>query len=141
MTDKFELVPMGEWIAYHGGTGSNSACAIGNSEGEVVAIAVTRGGGFHPPEATPIARRIVACCNACTGIPTEQLESDFAQGYEPWGDVQHLRAQRDDLLSALSEMVERFSPNAWGSDDNRRDALNEAQAVLNKHAATPEAAR
>lgn len=28
------------------------------------------------------ARRIVACVNACEGIPTEQLEKDFAMSYE-----------------------------------------------------------
>ncbi len=48
-----------------------------------------------------IYRRQAACWNACTGIPTEQLESDFAQGYEPWGEVQHLSKQRDHLLAAL----------------------------------------
>lgn len=132
MSDKLKMADMGGWSAEYDGLGSSAAHAIANSAGEVVAIAVTRGGGFYPPEVTPIAQRIVACWNACTGIPTEQLESDFAQGYEPWGDVQHLRAQRDELLSALSEMVGRFTPNAWGSAENRRDALHNACNVMEK---------
>lgn len=41
-----------------------------------------------------------------------------------------LLEQRDALESALSEMCEFFAPNAWGSSDNRRDALNNAEAAL-----------
>lgn len=141
MKYKLRLADMGGWRTEYAGYGSTAAHAIANAQGEVIAIAVRKSMNFRPPNVTPIARRIVACCNACTGITTEQLESDFAQGYEPWGDVQHLRAQRDELISALSEMVERFAPNAWGSAENRRDALNEAQAVLDKHVTTSEATK
>lgn len=100
MKDKLRLADMGGWSAEYEGLGSSEAHAIANSDGQVVAIAVTRSAGVYPPEATSIARRIVACCNVCDGISTGQLESDFAQGYEPWGHVQHLRAQLDELRKA-----------------------------------------
>lgn len=38
--------------------------------------------------------------------------------------------QRDALVAALSEMHEFFSPNAWGSSENRSDALEHARAAL-----------
>jgi hypothetical protein len=50
------------------------------------------------------ARRLMACWNACTGITTEQLQSDHDQGYEPWGHVQHLTTGRDALLDAMQEI-------------------------------------
>lgn len=65
-----------------------------------------------PEEATQYARRIVACVNACVGVPTDHLESDYYQGYEPWGHVEHLKkendtlkAQRDELLESLKEVI------------------------------------
>ncbi len=45
--------------------------------------------------------------------------------------------QRDELLSALKEMVEFFQPNAWGSYDNQRDALKAAWAAIAKCEAKP----
>ena len=45
------------------------------------------------------ARRIVACVNACAGLPTEQLESSPLGGV--LNGVAGLIAQRDELLAAL----------------------------------------
>ena len=47
----------------------------------------------------PDARRIVACVNACAGLPTEQLESSPSDGV--LNGVAGLIAQRDELLAAL----------------------------------------
>ena len=47
----------------------------------------------------PDARRIVACVNACAGLPTEQLESSPPGGI--LNGVAGLIAQRDELLAAL----------------------------------------
>lgn len=41
-------------------------------------------------------------------------------------------ADRDELLAALVEMVERFEPNAWGSNVNKEDALVAARAAIAK---------
>ena len=53
--------------------------------------------GFDMTEAN--ARRIVACVNACAGLPTEQLESSPPGGV--LNGVAGLIAQRDELLAAL----------------------------------------
>ena len=45
------------------------------------------------------ARRIVACVNACAGLPTEQLESSPPGGV--LNGVAGLIAQRNELLAAL----------------------------------------
>ena len=50
------------------------------------------------------ARRIVACVNACEGIPTGVLEK---QGMVPIEQVTHdIERQRDKLLAALTEIAE-----------------------------------
>ena len=50
------------------------------------------------------ARRIVACVNACEGIPTGVLEK---QGMVPIEQVTHdIEQQRDKLLAALTEIAE-----------------------------------
>lgn len=52
------------------------------------------------------ARRIVACVNACAGIPTEQLESGEARSVrDELADIAMLEKQRDELLDALERMV------------------------------------
>lgn len=38
----------------------------------------------------------------------------------------------EELEEALQQMVEFFQPYAWGSSDNRNDALDNANAVLSK---------
>lgn len=128
MTDKLKLVAMRGWNAYHEGIGSTSACAIGNDRGDVVAMAVTRGDGWDVPSAAPMARRVVACWNACAGIPTKQLENDFAKGYQPWGDVQNLREQRDQLLAALQDLLDLAVGHDLPCSDTERIAAREAIA-------------
>lgn len=62
----------------------------------------TQTGPYVSPEGcADQIRRIVACVNACVGVATAVLESDYQQGYEPWGHVKHLERQRDELLAAL----------------------------------------
>lgn len=48
------------------------------------------------------ARRIVACVNACAGIPTDELESFVVNGFaRAIADRIQLEKQRDDLLAVL----------------------------------------
>ena len=51
------------------------------------------------------ARRLTAAWNVCVGVPTEQLEGDHRQGYEPWGHVKHLVEQNKALVEALKAMI------------------------------------
>ncbi len=51
------------------------------------------------------ARRIVACVNACAGVPTEWLENEKSPVFlgAPIGDrFRELEQQRDELVEALS---------------------------------------
>lgn len=43
---------------------------------------------------------------------------------------QAMQARIDELESALESMYENFHPRAWGSKDNKRDALIQASAAL-----------
>lgn len=53
-------------------------------------------------------------------------------------DLEQRAAQQAAMWQALCEMVERFEPNAWGSADNRRDALENARAAIAALSATQE---
>jgi len=88
------------------------------------------------------ARRIVACVNACAGIPTETLESSPIE-LERWKAVYtdnvKLFAQREELIEVLKEVVngndlahERgLSLYSWPTSDLRRharEAISKAEA-------------
>lgn len=57
-------------------------------------------------EAEANARRIVACVNACAGIPTDDLEhGDIAKALKIFAlDSATFRRQRDELLAELEEL-------------------------------------
>ena len=53
------------------------------------------------------ARRVVACINACAGIPTDHLElcgEDFLGHYTEMREVEKLVFQRDELLKAMKKL-------------------------------------
>lgn len=90
-------------------------------------------------EAEANALRIAACWNACEGLDTELLENILMLGdtlksrFAARDQIdKELQARRDELLTALCEMVEFFQPNAWGSNENRTDALANARAAISK---------
>ena len=90
--------------------------------GEYISIAEVPTGfsGKIGAEQEANARRIVACVNACEGIPTGVLEK---QGMVPIEQVTHdIERQRDKLLAALVEVI-RIS-------DRDHDAWNHAKAVI-----------
>ena len=74
----------------------NGEQTIGDSKGLMVAV-TTVGGGVSS-EAN--ARRIVACVNACAGIPTDGLEKTRLEK-DVLLEIYNLRKQRDELLTAL----------------------------------------
>jgi len=63
-----------------------------SSEGEIL--------GEDTPENQEMARRVVACVNACDGITTEELESGII------GDMRQVIAQAAPLLQERSQMTE-----------------------------------
>lgn len=56
------------------------------------------------------ARRIVACVNACAGIPNDQLECDEPTFVRIFNERNTLNKQRDELLAIL-EGIESVTPN------------------------------
>lgn len=54
------------------------------------------------PNCEANARRIVACVNACAGIPNEDLEMDNSAFIRVFNERNELVKQRDDLLAALN---------------------------------------
>ena len=55
------------------------------------------------------ARRIVACVNACDGIPNVQLECDNVEFVRIFNERNTLKHQRDELLSLLTEVAGNFT--------------------------------
>lgn len=74
-------------------------------------------GGFDLrfcPDAQANARRIVACVNACEGIPTEVLESGSHRIIQRYAAAER---QRDELLAELKSAIEHidFKHEAYAS--------------------------
>lgn len=87
------------------------------------------------PAAHNVARRIVACVNACQGIPADELErgsvvilagatSSLWDG-KP-GTLVHLQAQRDELLAAL-EWIARVNAVDYEYQQVARSAIAKAK--------------
>lgn len=52
---------------------------------------------------------------------------------DQWDAIEHIQELANhvaEMESALSGMYEFFKPSAWGSEDNRADALEEARKAL-----------
>ena len=82
------------------------------------------------PDKDANARRIVACVNACAGIPTEELERGPTNIVElmdkAWNEIAHLTKQRDKLVELLEDADELHAEggiNNWDWFSKRRDAL------------------
>ena len=84
------------------------------------------------------ARRIVACVNACRGIPDDVLQVVGAfGGFGRDQMVEHVTKQRDELLTALErcrfalEPYDDIKPRDWKSDRlNLREAHQAAVAAI-----------
>lgn len=70
------------------------------------------------------ARRIVACVNACAGIPTYQLFGVSDAPINLGEIIDHIRGQRDELLAALKRVV--------ALSDRKHDAWDIAHAIIAK---------
>lgn len=78
------------------------------------------------------ARRIVACVNACTGLPTEWLEKNALTDCT---SSHKLIKQRDDLLAALEDAVETIEwMNGCSSPavDEVEKAIREGNSAISK---------
>lgn len=73
-------------------------------------------------------RRLVACWNACSGVPTDDLECNPAL-------FSALRFERDELLAMLRRVV-----GGWRAGDDIAEPMREAQELLGLAPASPPAA-
>ena len=75
------------------------------------------------------ARRIVACVNACAGIPNEVLMTVGAFGGFGRDDmVRHVTKQRDELLAVLEKMT--FAFTALATDCTLANLIDDAEAAI-----------
>lgn len=80
------------------------------------------------------ARRLAACWNACQGIETEELEiiDDAGENFTVVFD--RIKAQRDELLSALQMFVFPHQDNDKHTDTQRQEI---GRAVIAKVSGVP----
>jgi hypothetical protein len=76
------------------------------------------------------ARRIVACVNACAGIPTEQLEQSHRNHAVTHlvEEIARLTKQRDELVKALKDLMNTLTDGPDESDIAR--VFTKARAAL-----------
>ncbi len=78
-----------------------------------------------PDDAKANARRIVACVNACAGVPTELLEDNPAP-------FSRLLEERDELLAALDTLRVAFVIAVGDKSPFAKQALLPADAAIAK---------
>jgi hypothetical protein len=78
---------------------------IDQSRGEICGMDIEFT-GKHGEEQKANARRIVACVNACAGIPTDVLEHAMEFGAAGIQTIESVKKQRDELLAALSALID-----------------------------------
>lgn len=112
-----------------------TAVPVGN-EGKITALCGLAGANGED-ESIANARRIVACVNACAGIPTYQLTAENDNPTNLGEVIDAIRDQRDELLAALErcrfalEPYDDIKPRDWKSDRlNLRDAHQVAVAAI-----------
>lgn len=77
------------------------------------------------------ARRIVACVNACAGIPTVDLENAQSRQNEQLTGFGKACEQRDELAAALRDLENWATARGFQPDMNIQPVLN-ARAALAK---------
>ena len=88
------------------------------SDGRVPAIAQTIG-----PQSRENARRIVACWNACDGVPTEALEGSAKLCSAKDSTLAELKAERAQLIQQRTEMLDLLARIVKADDEFRNAAL------------------
>lgn len=83
------------------------------------------------------ARRIVACVNACAGLPTEELGA--YKGYQISSGLQLIvmKQQRDELLAAIDRFIEHANEQELGFYSDGIAGLVTAVARVKGSAARP----
>lgn len=105
---------------------------IMTEDGYAIADCTLDYSSIEPEEQAVIARRIVACVNACEGIPTEALECQSKRKIS-----ESLVKQRDAMLDAL-RMAESFIAKLEDDDnytDGQVETINAIRSAIAK--ATP----
>jgi len=111
------------------------------SEDDWHICAVWRDAGIFLEEshAEANARRIVACVNACAGVPTKVLENEVVElgDKHPWKLINAARIQaeqqRDELLAALKEVTQCLYAQITGSGGFAvEEVIDDANAAISK---------
>ena len=87
------------WSLLEAGDSIKHQVPVSSDRTSILTIATEGAIAFGAVYSADDARRIVACVNACAGLPTEQLEVSPLGGV--LNGVAGLIAQRDELLAAL----------------------------------------
>ena len=116
----------GQWNVSCDANGTSCHQTLRTANGVIVGFVVDHRRDYSEPDTRASARRLVACWNACEGLPTEVLEHAASTGDSLGGHIK-LTAQRDELLAALKRVVQ--------ADDAcvlRQEDIERARAAIAK---------
>lgn len=101
------------WRAFNNGEG---VVGVGTDHSDVCWTRIEEGGWLNSDRTIDTdyenARRIVACVNACAGIPTYQLTAENDNPTNLGEVIDAIRKQRDELLEVMLTAAETFASYA-----------------------------
>lgn len=100
------------WVLFEVGDRFKHQCPASSDKTSILTVVSEDDMHFGAVYNDEDARRIVACVNACAGIPSEILELDERTALAYRGYVQKLKSDRDELLSVLEETSKNLSDAA-----------------------------
>jgi hypothetical protein len=97
-------------------------------------VQIARAWSFKDGSGAENARRLVACWNACTGLPTEKLEIApvFDVAMEAMRHTELVEAQRDELLVALKVVLRDYTAVHDVGDVEMQPSIYQARAAIAK---------
>lgn len=78
------------------------------------------------------ARRIVACVNACAGIPTGMLIAAGQSAVIALRPIDEVIAERDELLAAAQSVIDRWDTPLWKDVPATAEYINKLREAVAK---------
>lgn len=108
----------------------DSSIAIGAIGTPLIARVISRDVSINEQKAN--ASRIIACVNACAGIPTGMLIAAGQSAVIALRPIDEVIAERDELLAAAQSVIDRWDTPLWKDVPATAEYINRLREAVGK---------